>query len=324
MTVVWLITAVILLAILAIIQHFSTRVLKIRTFSDSDIYKFEVQTGRIPEGYFESLEKEEVRISSPFGYKLRGYFLPSHNSDKTVIAAHGVTSSLFGSLKYAELFLKRGYNVLVYDHRRHGKSGGNTTTYGWYEKHDLKACVDWVEARFGTQAEIGIVGESMGAATALQHAAIDQRAAFYVLDCPYSDFPEQLKFRLKEEFHLPAFPLLDFTSFLSWLRSGVLFHKVSPIRDLAKSTAPMLFVHGDCDRYIPKEMTIALFEAKKGLKKLYLAPNADHAESLMKNPEAYDKILGEFLQDQSAAGTLLQENGETDSAVAGKLGTTAH
>lgn len=277
--------------------YFSGKVIHIRTKTNEFIHGEEIAAERIAPGYFESLPKEKATIESPYGYALHGWFIPHGTSDKTVILVHGVTMSVFGSLKYIELFRKRGFNVLVYDHRRHGLSGGKTTTYGWHEKHDLDACIDWVLQRTGPDAKIGIHGESMGAATALQHAAIDNRAAFYIADCPYSDLFEQLRYRLKAEYRLPPFPMLYIAGWFCRLRAGFSFRKVSPIADITTVETPVLFIHGQNDTYIPKEMSKEMHRLKPDVKKLYLAPNANHAEAIWKNPEEYDRVVGTFLTD---------------------------
>ncbi len=291
--------------LLAIGWYFSKLVLFIKLDSWQEVLQQEIEQGKLADRFYEEIPKEIVSIPSPYGYMLYGELMPPDSgaySEQTVILVHGVTSSLTGMIKYAELFRKRGFNVLAYDHRRHGRSGGRNTTYGWYEKYDLKACVDWVLQRFGAHSKVGIFGESMGAATAIQLAAIDERPRFYIADCPYSDFMEQLAYRLKVEYRLPAFPLLPFVSMIVWLRSGFRFEYVSPIRDLKQIRAPILFIHGQQDLYIPKEMTLALHRETPGLKRIYLAPNADHAESYPNNKAEYDQVVGEFLKE--VAGPL--------------------
>lgn len=306
------------LLIVALCIVFSGMLIKITTVTNDEIYKSECDLGRIDKRLYETLPSEEVWIESPFGYKLCGRFHAIEGSTKTVIIVHGVTSSLFGSIKYLNMFYKRGYNVLIYDHCRHGRSGGTATTYGFNEKYDLQAWVDWVQARFGRDAEIGIHGESMGAATALQFSALDSRAAWFVLDCPYSDLYALLRYRLKIEFGLPSFPFMGLTSFFVWLRTRVAFHHVSPLRDVRQVTTPMFFITGMDDLYIPPEMTEELYEAKQGYKKLYMAPNADHAEAFANNKEEYDKLVGEFLQEVAPAAK--EEIQEEKTPVTGLTG----
>jgi fermentation-respiration switch protein FrsA (DUF1100 family) len=273
----------------------------IRTYGDEDIYKYETTAGTLILEDIDSLPKEEVFIRSPYGYRLRGLFFKApQDAEHAVILVHGVSTSLVSSLKYIEIFRKRGFHVLTYDHCRHGGSGGSTTTFGSNEKHDLKACVDWLFERVGPYCKIGIFGESMGASIALQHAAIDSRAAFYIVDCPFSDLTAELIFRMRK-YWLPPFPLLHITRFFAWLRSGFLIHSVSPIRDMAEIETPILFIHGKEDKNIPMEMTLELYRAKQGPKQLYLVPGADHAQSLRTNPHSYDRIVGEFLEELGLA-----------------------
>jgi len=294
---VFTIASLLLILVAGIGYKFSEMVIHIRTHQDEDIYRFEANSGTLKRDHLEQLTKEEAVVDSPYGYPMRGWLYPAPTDEgKAIILVHGVTSSLIGSLKYMELFRRRGFHVLAYDHRRHGKSGGPSTTYGFYEKHDLNTWVDWLLEKYGPNCKIGIMGESMGASTALQHAAIDNRAAFYIADCPYSDLKAELVYRLKEDFRLPAFPLIQIADWFVWLRSGLRFRHVSPIRDIAKVHTPVLFIHGAEDRYTPKEMTEELYEAKPGFKQLFLMPKADHAQSLATDPAAYDLIVGGFLE----------------------------
>jgi fermentation-respiration switch protein FrsA (DUF1100 family) len=289
----------IVLIVLAVGYYFSSQVLNIKVIPYDETLQSEITSGRVAEDLLDNLEKEEIYLDSPHGYKLHGYFIPLENSQKTVVIVHGVTVSLYHSLKYMELFRKRGYNVLIYNHRRHGLSGGTTTTYGFYEKDDLGVWVELVRKRFGQSAEIGLLGESMGAATTLQYAPMDPNIAFIIADCPYSNFKEQVTFRLKEEYKLPPFPLVPLSNLMIWLRSGMNFTlgKAAPIKEIGSVNTPIMFVHGLNDLYIPHEMSVAMYHAKPGLKRLFLAPNSDHAESYANNQEAYDTEVEAFLEE---------------------------
>ena len=275
--------------------YFTFKVISPVTSSYEASLDYELSNNRISKQLLEKYNKQEVEIVSKFGYKLYGWFFECENSLKTVVICHGITCNIIGSLKYMELFRRRGYNVLVYDHRNHGRSGGKYTTFGHYEKQDLKSWVDWIYERYGNTAKVGTLGESLGAIVALQNTAIDDRLSFCVADCSASDLISLLKYRLKVEYHLPAFPLLQVSSFLSWLITGMSYYKVSPIQAIKTVNTPIFFVHGSEDTYIPTKMSKEMYEVKKGPKKIYIAEGAGHATSLITDSAEYDRQLDDFL-----------------------------
>ncbi len=293
---IWLPILLVISAVFIMGIKFSNKVIYPKTRSHSETYSIETENGKLNKEWFENLPKEEIAIDSPYGYKLYGIFFPVEGLKKTVIICHGITYTLHGSVKYMNMFYKRGYNVLMYDHRNHGRSEGNNTTYGYYEKYDLMAFTDWVLNKCGFDCKVGIHGESLGAAVALQNSAIDPRVTFYVADCPYSDLTAQLSYLLKRDYRLPAFPLLNITGIISRIRAGFSFKQVSPINDLKNVSTPIFFIHGVDDLYILPRMSEDMYKVKNGVKKLYLAPNARHAEAYWNNQEEYDKLVGEFLE----------------------------
>jgi uncharacterized protein len=258
----------------------------------------EIEGGKFTAQEFDAWPCEEHRIRSPFGYDLHAQYYPIVGSQKTVVIVHGITWSLFGSVKYMPIFRKRGFNVLIFDNRFHGLSGGRNCTFGFYEKHDLKAVVNWAVARLGTGGIVGTHGESLGAATVLQHAGIDARLSFVIADCPYSDLTPLFAYRLKMDYHLPSIPLLNVASMVCDLLTGMKFSDVRPIEVVRNVKTPILFCHGQQDDYIPPSMSVDMHTAKRnGISRLYLAPNAKHAEAYWHNQAEYDQKVGEFLAE---------------------------
>ncbi len=287
-----------LLILLAAGYYFSRQVLYPKTFPWKKTYEIEVENGRIRPQEYDSLVKEEIIIRSPNGYDLFAIYFPLPDATQTVIISHGITYTLFGSVKYINIFQNLGLNVLIYDLRNHGQSGGQNTTYGLYEKFDLKACVDWVLNRNGETGAIGTMGESMGAVISLEHAAIDPRIDFVISDCPFADLTQVLTYRLKQDFHLPAFPLIPLSNWFCKKTAGLNFKNVSPIEEVKSVTTPILFIHGTEDDYTLPTDSEAMFRAKiKGIKMLYLAPNAGHAQAYWLNQEDYTKKVQNFLRE---------------------------
>lgn len=261
------------------------------------IMRREVEAKRYDEQWYETVRKEELWIDSPNGYRLRAIFLKPLDTTKTVIICHGVTENKVNSIKYARLFERLGFNSVVYDHRRHGDSGGKTTSFGYYEKLDLQVIVSAIRDRIGKRALLGIHGESMGAATTILYAGTgEDEANFYVLDCPFSDFSEQLLHIMKSEMPIKTTMAIRIADLFLKLRDGYTTKLVSPREVVDQIDKPVLFIHSLEDDFILPEMTKELYERKQGDKMMTLFEKGLHAKSFNDNPTQYEQTVLTFLR----------------------------
>lgn len=97
-------------------------------------------------------------------------------------------SSIFSKNYLKNLIHK--FDVVAFDFRGCGNSDGKYLTLGFLEKNDLKAVIEYVEAKFGPRKWM-IWGRSMGAVTAILYTAkfeqSSDRISGLVLDSPFSD-----------------------------------------------------------------------------------------------------------------------------------------
>jgi fermentation-respiration switch protein FrsA (DUF1100 family) len=276
--------------------YVSNRILYIAKKADTSIIERETKAGRFDQHTYDQLPKEDVWVTAADGIRLKSVFITPNPGNPYVIFCHGVTEHKVNSIKYMNLFLKRGFNAILYDHRRHGESEGTFTSYGYFEKEDLKSVVDELIRREGNDVRFGIHGESMGAVTLLLYAGtLEDRADFYVADCPFSDFRKQIQHQMNREIGRAPRLLMTIAEWAVWLRGRYKLSELSPLEAVKNIEKPVLFIHSRDDDFILPEMTEALFEAKHGPKELYMAPNGVHAQSYNENPEQYEKALDLFL-----------------------------
>lgn len=277
---------------------FTNKMMYIKKKTDEEIIDRETKLGLYNQRDFDLLEKRHFSIPSQFGYSIKGTLIEPFATDRYMIICHGVTVNRLNSVKYMNLFLQKGWNVLIYDHRRHGESGGKTTSYGHYEKFDLQSVVDWLKKEVGESITLGIHGESMGAVTTLLYAGmVEDGADYYIADCPFSELEAQLLYRLKAEFKLPSLLVMPIAKPFVQLRDRYAIKGVSPLNAIVNIKKPVLFIHSETDDYIPAEMSRQLYEKKQGSKMLYIAEKGSHAMSYSENREKYSLVIDEFFAE---------------------------
>ena len=275
----------------------TNKLMYIKKKDDQFIYDREIKAQRFNEEWYNNCRKEEMLIDSPNGYQVKGVYLQPLNTKNTVIICHGVTENKMNSMKYVRMYERLGFNTFVFDHRRHGESGGKTTSYGHYEKFDLEAVVKTVRSIIGENALLGIHGESMGAATTLLYGgSIEDNADFYIADCAFSDFSKQVTHVIKKQTSLSMKLPVHLANIFLKLRDGYSIWTVSPKEAVANIQSPVLFVHSLQDDFILPEMSVEMYEVKQGPKMLKLFENGAHAQSYNVNPVEYEQTVKEFLQ----------------------------
>ena len=308
-------TILIILSYVLIVGFFFTnKMMYIKKKKDEDIINRETKYGFYHQKDFDSLDKRDFSITSQFGYQIKGALYEPHHTNRYIIICHGVTVNRLNSVKYMNLFIQKGWNVLIYDHRRHGESGGKTTSYGHYEKFDLQTVVNWLKNEVGESLILGIHGESMGAVTTLLYGGmVEDGADFYIADCPFSELEAQLLYRLKVEFNIPGFLVMPIAKPFVKLRDRYSLKDVSPLSIINNIHHPVLFIHSKDDDYIPVDMTKQLYDKKKGYRKLYIAEKGSHAMSYAENREKYSEVIDEFFEDIGVVSNV--QLGPTDNSI---------
>ena len=256
---------------------------------------FQWQTEHYDTSFYDGLEKVDYTVQGAEGYLLHAELLKNPGGGtKYVIISHGYTDNRIGSLKYVTAYLELGYHCIIYDLRGHGEYAPTFTTYGILEGEDLNCLIRDTRERFPELTVLGLHGESLGAATSVTVLKYRPDADFVAADCGFSDIENVLKNGLRNA-RLPAF-LFSLADLGARLRYRYSLRDMRPIDSLAGSEVPILFIHGGEDSFVLPKNSEDMADRTQGYHELHIIPGAGHAESVLKDPQAYEECLSGFLR----------------------------
>jgi len=249
--------------------------------------------------------KEDFEVSTPDGVALRGWKVhPLNPTGDWVLLLHGVSDNRTGMLGAAELLLRHGYSVVMMDSRAHGKSGGAIATYGWKERWDVVAITDALYTSEQVD-RLYAMGASMGAAVALQAAAVEPRIRAVVAEAPFASLREVSY----DYAGLEISPWVGRTIFraatvvglsrMGWA-GGFDPDQVSPELAVTARSFPVLVICGSADRRIPCRHGERICRAARGRCELWKVPGAGHAAALGTAPREYEERVVRFLDANGA------------------------
>lgn len=253
-----------------------------------------------------------VSFTATDGVRLEGWWLPappagtSRNGQwggTTVVLCHGITASRGQHRALASDLLAAGFNVLTFDFRGHGRSGGRLATFGDRERRDVLGAVRWIRANHPQQAQrLCGVGFTTGAAALLAAAAdgVDgQHIDAVVLFEPYADLG-QLSVQIIDDVFPGWFAALMRGPglFLASVHAGSNLRRFSP-QNLAEQLwpRPMLVVHGRGRSFVPTSHTMGVYQQALQPKQQYFPdPGLDALRRPVRSQrELYRRMLRQWL-----------------------------
>ena len=221
------------------------------------------------------LAYEDVEFTSEDGVRLHGWFIPSRDTEATLLFFHGNAGNISHRLDSISLFNQLGLNVFIIDYRGYGRSEGKITERGSYR--DAEAAWNYLVDDRGIDDErIIVFGRSLGASIAAWLASKHTPSAL-IIESGFSSVAS-MGHRI-----YPFLPIRLLTRF-----------RYDTKQYVKSINCPVLIVHSKDDDIIPYEEGLEIFDAAPEPKQL-LKIHGGHNDGFMVSGSRYLDGLRDFI-----------------------------
>ena len=244
------------------------------------------QVGDMPPGF----QGRAITFSSESGATLAGWSVELQEDQGVVVLLHGIGGSRRDMLSRSKLLTEAGYSTLLIDLRAHGESGGESTTLGHLERHDVRAAVAFARELHPGEP-IAVLGVSLGGAAALLASPLAVDAM--VIDSAFSSLRQAVHNRVAARLGPLAYVPTELLLVQSRLRFGVSAEAIRPIEFMPELGCPLFLLSGELDEETTPAETQAMFDAALQPKRLWILPGAGHEDLYRIFPKSYkERVLG--------------------------------
>ncbi|MEG1311802.1 MAG: alpha/beta hydrolase [Romboutsia sp.] len=254
-----------------------------QSIKDEDVLETFSNRENKPLERLENYKYEDIFIESlNNGYDVETKFIKSNiETQNTIILVHGIESYYYEYLEKAFEYLENGYNVVIYNQRHTGNTGGDDYTFGLYERFDLDSVAKFIKEKY-PQGKLGAHGYSMGAATVLMHSGINEEnkyVDFYIVDSPYHEMDDAIRLGIEAE-NIPLLPVgyaKLMGNLYTQMKSGFSYKDVKPYEEVQNITSPMFLIHGKEDKVCaPESSQIVYDNIPHNKKEIWLIDGVQH------------------------------------------------
>jgi uncharacterized protein len=240
-----------------------------------------------------SLDASAVAFSSRSGSVVHGWLARVPAAPASILLLPGVRSNRLSMVGRAKFLRRAGYTTLLIDFQATGESPGDAITFGWQERFDVLAAVEYLKSRTGGRP-VAIDGVSLGgAATLLATPPLSIEAA--VLEAVYPSIDRAVANRLRMRMGPVGGALAPLLLAQLRPRLNVTAADLKPIDHIAALGCPLLLIGGADDRHTTADDTNLLFATAREPKQLWMIPGAAHVDYLEFVPDEYRRRVLAFL-----------------------------
>jgi fermentation-respiration switch protein FrsA (DUF1100 family) len=206
------------------------------------------------------------------GEQLHGWWIGARApSAGHVLLCHGNAGNVADRIVHAELLSGAGFDVLLFDYRGYGRSGGRPSEEGTYR--DGRAMLGVLLRQPEVDdSRVFYLGESLGGAVALK-LALESPPRGLVLQSTFTSVREMARE------HYPFIP-----------RAAVPDAYPS-LRQIHSLRAPLLVLHGGHDDIVPVSHGQALFDAAPDPKRIHVFPSLGHNDLVTLAGADYAEVI---------------------------------
>ena len=198
----------------------------------------------------------------------------------TIVLLHGYLQERNSVTPWAVRLAQAGFRCVVFDLRGHGKSTGGHVSFGAFESRDLSQLLDDLQRRGWDVSRVGLFGVSYGASVALVTAGRDRRIATVVAFEPFASAETAVPELMRSAFASRARGISDAQFARAHVKeadiAGFDWADADVPAALQRTQAPVLFVHGEKDRWLSAEHSRTLLKVAPRGSRLELAPLDNH------------------------------------------------
>ena len=266
-----------------------------KTVADIPVYwntTFEAMMALLP-------EPEEISIEGFEGISLKGKYFDVSEQDKCLfIFVHGWGTTWANMLKYYPMVDDCGCDVLMYDHRVHGASGGTYPTGGIKEAEDLLLLTAWAEENKGfAWDQMAWLGSSWGAATSLTAGATDRDPAFIVADSPFQDWYSAVFERAIRDYGTGIKAIAPGVMQVVNMRAGVNYKEASSKNKAKDIVEPVLLIHSAGDLETSSDQSVNIAENLNDRSEFHHTQwGNNHVKDVLYNTEEMKSLLMNFIE----------------------------
>jgi len=170
--------------------------------------------------------QNEIKIPVEHGEEITAVYLPVSGAKWTILSSHGNAEDLGTVLPFMKQFQQHGFSVLLYDYRGYGTSDGSPSEKNAYK--DIAAAYHWLVNEKKVDPKTIIVhGRSVGGGPSTWLAA-HYKVGGLILESTF----------------LSAFRVKTKVAITPW-------DKFDNLKNIKKTSCPVLVIHGKQDSVIP-------------------------------------------------------------------------